>query len=90
MTKHGAHAAWVERKINPHPAWPNVAIASLDPIPAADLADPAAVIAAARWQARPYETFTAFRDRIIADLAAENVTGQLVTIYEHGGFWHGR
>ncbi len=83
--KHANHAIWFERHINPAPIFPDVAIATLTPIPKVRFAlNLPGALAAARWRSQPGENFDAFRERIRRDLAAEGVHGVLVSIYERG------
>ncbi len=83
--KHGANAIWFERHINPAPIFPDVAIATLNPIPKRDFVyNLPAVIASARWRSEPGENVLNFQDRIRRDLATEGTHGVLVSIYERG------
>ena len=83
--KHGAHAVHFERHINPAPIFPDVAIATLNPIPKVRFAlNLPGALAAARWRSRPGENFNHFCDRIRAELKAEGTHGVLVSIYERG------
>ena len=83
--KHGVHAVHFERHINPAPIFPDVAIATLNPIPKVRFAlNLPGALARARWRSRPGENFDAFRDRIRRDLATEGTHGVLVSIYERG------
>ncbi len=83
--KHANHAIWFERHINPAPIFPDVAIATLNPIPKVrfSLNLPGA-LAAARWRSRPGESFQHFRERITRELEAEGTHGVLVSVYERG------
>ena len=84
--KHGATATWFQTFINPHPEFPDVAVATLDaPLPTRIRPDWPGIVATARWRSKPGENKQAFHDRIRRDLAAERVTGEMVSVYERGG-----
>ena len=81
--KHGATAIWFETNINPHPDFPDVAVATLDPpLPQRIRPDWPGIVATARWRSKPGENKQNFTDRIRRDLAAERVTGEMVSVYE--------
>ncbi|UNC15601.1 hypothetical protein FE249_15930 [Acidiphilium multivorum] len=86
MLQHGAHAVWFERHYNPAPLFPDVAIATTQPVPAhLFTTNLPAALAAARWQSRPGEHFVNFRDRINNELRAAGIFGVCISIYERGG-----
>ena len=86
MLQHGATAIWFERHYNPAPLFPDVAIATTQPVPPhLFTTNLPAALAAARWQSRPGEHFVNFRDRINNELKAAGIYGVCISIYERGG-----
>lgn len=83
--KHGAHAIWFERHLNPVPIFPDIAVATVGQIDKSNfITNLPAAIAKCRWRSKPFESFAHFRERITRDLEAEGAHGVLVSVYEHG------